>query len=121
VATTYSLIPINDDDATSIVDGALTLSAEDVVSFTLLPDPRLDKSICVISWLKGSPRAQRFMILNRFNELSEQERQNLFFHFAFESPTIYISPTWWRSLSQEKREDCAEIHFNSGREHAQLV
>src|SRR5207248_2533300 len=79
-AAAYSLIPNTDDDAPSIVDGAITLSAEDVVSFTLLPDPRLDKSICILSWLKGSQRAQRFMILQGINELSEQERQDVFFH-----------------------------------------
>lgn len=121
VATTYSLIPVHDGDAKSIVDGTLTLSAQDVVSFTLLPDPRLGNSICIISWLKGSPRAQRFMILSKFNELSEQERQELFFHFAFESPTIYISPTWWHSLSKEKREEYSKIHLKAGREHAELV
>ncbi len=121
VATAYSLIPINDDDAPSIVDGTLALTAEDVISFTLLPDPRLGKSMSILSWLNGSPRAQRFMVLNRINELSEQERHDLFFTYAFESPTIYISPTWWRSLSKEKREAYAKIHQKSGREHAELV
>ena len=121
VAATYSFIPNTDDDAPSIVDGAITLSAEDVVSFTLLPDPRLGKSICILSWLKGSQRAQRFMILQGINELSEQERQDVFFHYAFESTTIYISPTWWRSLSEVKREEYMKIHQKAGREHAKLV
>jgi hypothetical protein len=97
------------------------LTAEDVVSFTLLPDRRLGNTICIISWLKGSPRAQRFMILNRINKLSEQEQQDLFLTYAFESPTIYISPTWWRSLSEEKREEYAKIHQKAGREHAELI
>jgi len=61
------------------------------------------------------------MILSRINELSEQERQDMFFTIAFGSPTIYISPTWWRSLSKEKREEYAKIHLKAGREHAQLV
>ncbi len=121
VATTYSFIPVNDDDPSSIVDGELPLTAEDVVSFALLPDPRLGNSICIISWLKESPRAQRFMILNRINDLSEQERQDLFFRYALESPTIYISPTWWHSLSEEKRKEYAKIHQKAGREHAELV
>lgn len=121
VATTYSFIPVNDNDASSIVDGELPLAAEDVINFALLPDPQLGNSICIISWLKESPRAQRFMILNRINDLSEQERQDLFFRYAFESPTIYISPTWWSSLSEEKREEYAKIHQNVGREHAALV
>ncbi len=121
VATAYSLIPNSGNDAPSIVDGTLALTAEDLISFTLLPDPRLDKSICILSWLKGSQRAQRFMILQGINELSEQERQDVFFHFAFESPTIYISPTWWRSLSKDKREEYMKIHQKAGREHAELV
>jgi hypothetical protein len=61
------------------------------------------------------------MILQGINELSEQERQDLFFRYAFESPTIYISPTWWHSLSEEKREEYAKIHQKAGREHAELV
>lgn len=121
VAATYSLIPDPDDDAPSVVDSKITLSAEDVVSFTLLPDPRLGKSICILSWLKGSQRAQRFMSLQGINELSEQERQDVFFHYAFESTTIYISPTWWRSLGEEKREEYMKIHQKAGREHAKLV
>jgi len=104
VAATYSQIPndSNSNDAQSIVDGTLPLTAKDVVHFTLFPDPRLGKTICVISWLKDSPRARQFMILSEINELSEQKQQELFFLLAFRSPMIYISPTWWRSLSEEK-------------------
>lgn len=123
VAATCSHIPNDGDgnDAQSIVDGTLALTAEDVVSFTLLPDPRLGNSICIISWLKGSPRARQFMVLSRINELSDQERQELFFILAFRSPTIYISPTWWRSLSEEQREEYMKIHQEAGREHAKLI
>lgn len=123
VASTYSQIPndSNSNDAQSIVDGTLSLTAEDVVHFTLLPDPRLGNSICIISWLKGSPRARQFTVLSGINELSEQKQQELFFILAFRSPTIYISPTWWRSLSEEKREEYMEIHQKAGRDHAQLV
>ena len=121
IAMTYSLIPVDDDDVKAITNGTLPLNPEDAVSFTFFPHKLLTNSICVISWLKGSQRAQRFMTLNRINELSEKEQQDLFFHFAFESPTIYISPTWWRSLSKEKREEYAKIHLKAGREHAELV
>lgn len=123
VTATYSQIPndSNSNDAQSIVDGTLPLTAEDIVHFTLLPDPRLGNSICIISWLKDSPRARQFMILSEINELSEQKQQELFFNLAFQSPTIYISPTWWRSLSEEKREEYAKIHQKAGRDHGQLV
>lgn len=121
VAATYSLIPVNDNDAQAIVNGTQTVTAEDVVSFSFLPYQSLNKSICVISWLRGSPRAQQFMILNRINELSEKEQQDLFFTFAFESPTLYISPIWWKTLSKTKQEEYKQIHLKAGREHAALV
>jgi hypothetical protein len=123
VAATYSHIPNDSEsnDAQSIVDGTLALTADDVVSFTFLPDPLFGKSICIISWLKGSPRARQFLVLSRINELSEQEQQALFFILAFRSPTIYISPTWWRSLSEERRKEYMKIHQEAGREHAKLV
>lgn len=123
IAATYSQIPSDSEsnDAQSIVDGTLALTAKDVVHFTWLPDPRFGNSICIISWLKGSQRARQFMILNGFNELSEQKQQELCFILAFRSPTIYISPTWWSSLSDEKRNEYAQLHQKAGREHAELV
>jgi len=75
----------------------------------------------VISWLKDSQRAKRFVTLNRINDLSESEQQDLFFHFAFESRNVYVSPDWWNSLSGEQRVKYTMIHINSGREHAALV
>jgi len=121
IAATYSLIPVDDEDAKAIVNGTLHLKPEDAVSFTFLPHEPLTNSICVISWLKDSRRARRFMVLNRINELSEKERQDLFFHFAFESSTVYISPQWWNLLSEEKRVEYTMIHCNARRDHAELI
>jgi hypothetical protein len=61
------------------------------------------------------------MSLNRINKLPEKELQDLFFSFAFESPNIYISPLWWKVLSQAKREEYKQAHLQAGREHAELV
>ncbi len=102
IATTYSLIPVDDEDAKAIMNGTLRVGAEDAVSFSFLPHEPLN-SICVISWLKDSQRAKRFVTLNRINDLSESEQQDLFFHFAFESRNVYVSPDWWNSLSGEQR------------------
>lgn len=122
VAATYALIPVdNDGDAKAIIDGTQTLTVEDAVSFSFLPYKPLHQSICVISWLKDSPRAKDLMTLNRVNELSEQEQQDLFLTFAFQSPNIFISPSWWESLTEEKREEYKQIHLNTGREHAALI
>ena len=121
IATTYSLIPIDDEEKAAIVSGTLAFSPEDAVSFTFLPHQPLTNSICVISWLKGSQRAERFITANRVNELSEKEQLELFFARAFESPTVYMSPRWWNSLSGEKRMEYTQIHFSAGREHAALI
>jgi hypothetical protein len=122
VATTYSFIPVIDDEMRAIINGTLPLTPEDAVSFTFLPHKPSTNSICVISWLKGSRRAHRFLNLNRINVLSEKELVELFFYFAVESPTIYMSPQWWwHSLSAEKRAEYTNIHFNAAREHGVLV
>lgn len=121
IAATYSLIPIEDDEAKAITDGTLRLNPEDAISFTFLPHAPLTNSVCIISWLKDSQRARSFMILNRINELSDEERRDLLFHFAFESPTVYMSPQWWHSLSGEKRVEYTLTHFNTAREHAELI
>lgn len=121
IAATYTLIPVGESDARAIVNGTQILTAEDVVSFSLLPYPPANKSLCVISWLKGSQRADQLLTLNRIPELSEQEKQDLFLAFAFESPTLYLSPVWWNGLSGAKRDEYKQIRLNAGRDHAELV
>lgn len=121
IATTYSLIPADNDEVRSMLSGTLLFSPEDVVNFIFLPHQPLNSSICIISWLKGSQRGQRFISVNRINELSEKEQLEAFFARAFESPTVYISPHWWNSLSGVKRVEYAQIHFNAARDHAALI
>lgn len=121
IAATYSFIPVEGNDAMAIINDKLEITVEDEVCFSFLPYKPLDKSICVISWLKGSRRAQQFMTSHRINELPEEEQQDLFFSFAFESPTLYISPAWWQSLSDEEREKYKNIHLNVVRKHANLL
>lgn len=120
IATTYSLIPTDDYEQKALESGTLQLNPEDAVSFTFLPHQPLTNSICVISWLKGSQRAKRFIAVNRVNELSEKEQLEIFFERAFESPTVYISPQWWNSLSEKKRMEYTQIHFDPVREHENL-
>ncbi|HLV97351.1 MAG TPA: hypothetical protein VKT82_01630 [Ktedonobacterales bacterium] len=122
IAATYTLVPIVDENgAQAIVNGTLLLTAEDVVTFSLLPYPPANKSLCVISWLKGSQRAEQFMALSRIPELSPNEQPDTFLFYAFESPTLYIAPVWWRALSEERREEYRQIHLKTGRDHAELV
>ncbi|HEY6287331.1 MAG TPA: hypothetical protein VIX20_16815 [Ktedonobacteraceae bacterium] len=121
IAATYSIIPFEGNEAMAIINGRLATSVEDEVIFSFLPCKPMDNSICVISWLKESRRAQRFMTSHRINELSEKEQLDLFFSLAFESPTLYISPTWWQSLSDEEREVYKNMHLNAHRKHANLL
>jgi hypothetical protein len=121
IAATYALIPIADEEKKAIEDGTLLLSLGDAVSFTFLPHKPRTNSICVISWLKGSERAQRFITANKINGLSEKEQLELFFERAFESATVYMSPQWWDSLSGEKRVEYAKIHFTTVNEHDALA
>jgi len=120
VATTHALIPVEDDEAKSIVNGTQILTKEDVVSFSLLPCSD-NKSICVVSWLKGSQRAQRFITVNKFNELSEKDQQKHFLSLAFDSHALYVSPKWWQSLKQEERNEYEMAQADRGREYAELV
>ncbi len=107
------------DEVQAIADDTQAITAEDFMSFTFLPYETSNQSICVISWLKDSWRAQRFLLSSRINELSEEKRQELLLSLAFAS-TIYISPAWWSSLSREKREEFKRIHLNETRKSVAL-
>ncbi len=121
IAASYSFIPSDESDIYAAVEGTLTLTAEDSISFSILPYTLLNNSICVISWLIGSRRAQKFMYLNKFNQLSESELEDVLLPFVFESQIKYISPTWWQSLSEENRRKLKAVQLNAGREHAHLI
>jgi hypothetical protein len=121
IAATYGFVSTFGDEAQAIVNGTQVITTEDFISFTFLPYETLNQSICVISWLKGSWRAQRFLLLSRINELSEKEQQDLLLSLAFRSPTIYISPTWWHSLREEKKEEYKKTHINANKKYAALV
>lgn len=120
IAATYAFIPVEDGDAKAIIDGEQAVTVEDAVCFSFLPNKPMNNSVCVISWLRGSQRAQRFMTWRKIEELSEQELQDLFLFFAFESPTLFISPTWWLSLSDEKRQEYTRVRVEAGKRHDEL-
>jgi hypothetical protein len=121
IAATYGFIPTSGNDAQDIVNGTQAVTSKDFMSFTFLPHETLNQSICVISWLRGSLRAQQFLLESRINELSEKEQQDLFFSLFFAAHTIYISPTWWHSLSEEKREEYKKTRLNRGKKYAALI
>lgn len=120
VASTNALIPADDLEKKAIIDGTLAFSAEDVITFSFFPTEQ-NNSIGVISWLRGSQRAHRFLEARNIHQLSEQERQDDFLSLAFESSTVYISPPWWQSLSQEQRKEYTQLQLDACRHLSELV
>jgi hypothetical protein len=121
VAATNTFLFVHGSDADAIVNGAQTITAEDFISFSLLPYKPLNNCICIISWFRGSQRARRFMNLSGVNELTEKQQQDMFRSLTFEASIVYISPTWWESLSGEQRTEYKKLHHEAGRKHAHLV
>lgn len=120
VASTNALIPADDFEKKAVIDGTLSFSAEDVITFSFFPTEQ-NNSIGVITWLRDSPRAHRFLEARNIHNLSERERQDDFLSLAFESPTVYISPSWWRSLGSEEREWYTQSQLNACRHLSELV
>jgi len=120
VASTNVLIPADDLEKKAVIDGTLAFTAEDVITYSFFPTEQ-NNSIGVISWLRGSQRARRFLEARNIHQLSEQERQDDFLSQAFESPTVYISPPWWRSLSSEQREEYTQLQLEACRHLSELV
>ena len=119
IACTYAFVPYDDIEAKDIRNGLQALTAEDVFVFSLFPHKPLNNHVCVISWLRGSQRAQRVFHLKRINELSEQEQQDVLLSTAFRSNHVYLSPSWWNSLSEEQRRYYVELSLATSKEFSQ--
>jgi hypothetical protein len=119
IACTNALVPSDALDAMLTITGSQVLTAEDVVVVSFFPNPP-QHSVCVISWLRGSQRA--WVLLNHLiNPVPEKEKPNYFLFLGFQAPYVYISPAWWRSLSQEQKEGSSKLHLTAGREFAEFV
>lgn len=119
ISCTYAFIPSDALDAIITISGKQTLTAEDVVVFSILPYPPL-KSICVISWLKGSSRARVFLDFE-INRVPRQEQPELFLSLGFQAPNVYMLPNWWEALSEEQKEYYTKIHLSACRAFTSLV
>lgn len=119
IACTDTVIPSDPLDAMMLVTGSHTLTAEDVVVYSLFPYPPMH-SLFVISWLRGSQRARVFLDYN-INPVPDEEKPDFFLSMGFQARNVYISPTWWKALSQEQRMDYIKVHLEAGREFAAYV
>jgi hypothetical protein len=117
IAATYCFIPLNGDHPKTVIDGKSSVTVEDMLAFSFLPQDQ--GSVCIISWLRGSQRAFRFLGQSQVRKLSEKEREDFFLSRAFESPTLYLSPLWWNSLSAEERTrlKCCVARFKGAMRH----
>lgn len=110
VASTYSLTPGYPHENNSLIQGTRTLTENDVVCFSLLPFAKLDSSLCVISWLGNNEKPCQIFNLDDMST-SDREQQDLLFYYAFQSPTIFISPKWWSLLSQKEKDHFVDLHL----------
>lgn len=114
IAAAQQFIPPDNNDSHQRV------SLKDYMFFTLLPHVGVNKSVCILSWLKGSKRAEQFIHfykLNTAHDLTDDEREKLLLEITFQSSTLYISPRWWKNtLSDQEREYYKQIRKNLYRE-----
>ncbi len=119
IACTYALVPSDALDTMMTINGLQTLTAEDVVVFSFLPYPPL-QSVFVISWLRGSRRA-RVLLDHIINPVPEKEKPEFFLSLGFQASNVYVSPKWWKSLSEEQKAYYTKLHLAAGREFAEMV
>ena len=110
IACTDAFIPTDKDEYIHIFKGTLSFTAEDVLTFTFVPERDSNKSMCVITWFCGSQRATHFRKFHELDQLSGQELLDMLLTNAFMC-NIFISPTWWNSLSQEDKQQAKELQL----------
>jgi hypothetical protein len=93
VATTYTDIYIDETEVQAIVNNTHKVTAEEVISFSLLPNKLQNSSICVMSWFRGSQRARRLVNLIKIHAMTKKQQQDFFLSIAFRAPIAYITPS----------------------------
>jgi len=110
IASTAAYIPIIENQDTDILNGTLSFTAQDVLTFSLFPDNTQMKSYCVLSRFKGSQRADYSRVA--FRQLSRSDLQDVLFATAFRQGNVCIAPAWWNSLKREDKQQLKEIHLD---------
>jgi hypothetical protein len=101
VACTDAFIQIAEDEDVSIQGGNVTLSADDVMTFTIFPKNQ-DETLCVITWFEGSKRGVEYVTSLKLRSQNDQDQFPR--DTAFTTPGIFISEAWWESLSNEVQQ-----------------
>jgi hypothetical protein len=114
MACTDAFIDVDNEEYEKASLGAMPLGLEDNIVFSLLPDKKNNKSICVISWIGQSKLALRF--LEKIRRIFIMERQDYLLKYGFTCANVYVSPTWWNSLNQQQQQEYTKLRTRSGKD-----
>ncbi len=116
IACSDAFIPTDEGEDRRILKGSLSLTAEDVLTFSFFPERDPNKSMCVITWFRDSQRAAQFRESYELDQLSKDELPEMLVTLAF-TYNIFVSLTWWETLSQEAKQKSKELQLA----HAQAL
>ena len=91
-------------ERTEVANGNIFFAPEDVLTITFFPDKRPNTSVCIITWFKGSKRSENFIHMLDLGNSSEGEVLNNIMYAALAMRLVYISPSWYDTLTDEQKE-----------------
>lgn len=116
LACTDATIPYHgEEDTKNVMSGSSFHKAEDFVTFSFFPEKKLNATICVITWFKGSQQGLKFIEDLRLEQLSEDDIQNRLMITALKMSLVYISPDWWDTLSAEQQGGISKLRLSNVR------
>jgi hypothetical protein len=118
VACTDVFFPVDENE--DLREAILTLTTEDVMTFSLFPHKTLGKSVGVISWFKSSQRALKYMDDHSLDQRSDDDLEEILISAALRCSNVYISPTWWQSLSPKAKEEAKRLQLANARDLTNL-
>lgn len=115
IACTDAFIPLNEDEEAALRNGLLSLTAEDILTFSFFPTHDPSESTCVLTWFRESQRAHHYLESLELHTLSAEEQAQMLVATGFRH-NIFISPIWWQSQSSETRRKSVQIQLAHARE-----
>src|SRR6266487_6057115 len=101
-----------EEDAKNIANGSITLTPEDVITFSLFPERKRNASTCVITWFRNNSRGMRVINDLGWETLPEKDIIDDIIFKALGMALVYVSPAWWYSLTPEQQDDIWELRLS---------
>jgi hypothetical protein len=101
------------EDAKAIADGSVTLTPEDVMTYTLFPEKNLQASICVVTWFRDNSRSIKFLETLELDNPSEAIIRENILHNALRMSLVYASQAWWNTITPEQQEYVSELQLSN--------